>query len=93
MQARSNNQFERFPKNISITERAERMKRKLIQEDNGFPFSESFLFFTFPTVIFMENGIFMGTIKKKKKKRKKERKVREKDEKVHLEETKQLFFT
>ena len=90
MQARSSNQFERFPKNISITERAERMKRKLIQEDNGFPFSESFLFFTFPTVIFMENGIFMGTIKKKKKK---ERKEREKDEKVHLEETKQLFFT
>ena len=89
MQARSNNQFERFPKNISIIERAERMKRKLIQEDNGFPFSESFIFFTFPTVIFMENGIFMGTIKKKKK----ERKVREKDEKVHLEETKQLFFT
>ena len=89
MQARSNNQFERFPKNISIIERAERMKRKLIQEDNGFPFSESFPFFTFPTVIFMENGIFMGTIKKKKK----ERKVREKDEKVHLEETKQLFFT
>ena len=90
MQARSNNQFERFPKNISIIERAERMKRKLIQEDNGFPFSESFLFFTFPTVIFMENGIFMGTITKKKKK---ERKEREKDEKVHLEETKQLFFT
>lgn len=61
MQARSNNQFERFPKNISIIERAERMKRKLIQEDNGFPFSESFLFFTFPTVIFMNNSIFMGT--------------------------------
>ena len=93
MQARSNNQFEKFPKNITIIERAERMKRKLIQEDDGFPFSESFLFFTIPTVIFMENGIFMGTIKKKKKTRKKERKVREKDEKVHLEETKQLFFT
>ena len=88
MQARSNNQFRRFPKDITIIERAERMKRKLIQEDDGFPFSESFLFFTFPTVIFMENGIFMGTIKKKKKKRKQERKVREKDEKVHLEETK-----
>ena len=77
MQARSNNQFERFPKNISIIERAERMKRKLIQEDNGFPFSESFLFFTFPTVIFMENGIFMGTIKKKKNKKKRKKGERE----------------
>ena len=76
MQARSNNQFEKFPKNITIIERAERMKRKLIQEDDGFPFSESFLFFTIPTVIFMENGIFMGTIKKKKKRKEGERERR-----------------
>ena len=77
MQARSNNQFEKFPKNITIIERAERMKRKLIQEDDGFPFSESFLFFTIPTVIFMENGIFMGTIKKKKNKKKRKKGERE----------------